>query len=54
MSDKECVPNDLLDLKKDGYAQFYGYQLKSGVTEKKMEAAKKSFSVKMIQKKIVV
>lgn len=51
MSDKECVPNHLLDPKLDGYAQFYGYKMKSGITEKKMEASKKSFSVKIIQKK---
>lgn len=54
MLDKKCVPNDLLDMKQDGYAQFYGYQLKSGVSEKKMEAAKTSFSTKMIQKKLAI
>ena len=52
MSDKERVPNHLLDPKLDGYAQFYGYQMKSGTTEKKMDASKKSFAIKMIQKKI--
>ena len=52
MSDKERVPNHLLDPKLDGYAQFYGYQMKAGMTEKKMDASKKSFAIKMIQKKI--
>jgi hypothetical protein len=53
MLDKKTLPNELLDLKKDGYEQFYGHTIKDEKEIKKMEKAKKHFKVKMIHKHIL-
>ena len=47
MLDKETLPNELLDLKKDGYGQFYGYTVKD---KSIVDKAKKHFKVKVIKK----
>jgi hypothetical protein len=44
MLDKQTVPNELLNLKKDAYDQFYGNTIK--------DAQKKKFRTKMIQKRL--
>ena len=51
MLNKQLVPNSLLDLKKDGYGQFYGHTINDEEHKKKIEAAKKSFKTKMIHKR---
>ena len=48
MLDKEMVPTDHLDLKKDGYAQFYGY-IDTGKKDV-IEASKKKYKFKMLHK----
>ncbi len=50
MLDKETLPNELLDLKKDGYGQFYGHTLKDKSIIDKLNKAKKHFKVKIIEK----
>lgn len=50
MLDKKSLPNDMLDLKKHAYTQFYGVDVKDGDI-KKMEASKKKFKTKQIQKR---
>jgi len=47
MLDKETLPNELLDLKKDGYGQFYGHTVKD---KSIVDKAKKHFKVKVIKK----
>jgi hypothetical protein len=49
MLDKKIVPNELLDLKKDGYGQFYGYTIDENQS-KKIEKTSKKIRVKMIHK----
>lgn len=51
MLDKETVPNELLDLKKDAYGQFYGHTIKDNEMQKKIEESKKKFKTKMIHKR---
>lgn len=51
MLDKEIVPNELLDLKKDAYGQFYGHTIKDEDQKKKIESSKKKFKTKMIHKR---
>lgn len=48
MLDKEMVPNDHLDVKKDGYAQFYGY-IDTG-KKSAIESSKKKYKFKMLHK----
>jgi hypothetical protein len=48
MLDKEMVPTDHLDLKKDGYAQFYGY-IDTGKKDA-IESSKKKYKFKMLHK----
>jgi hypothetical protein len=49
MLDKEKVPNELLDLKKDAYGQFYGYTV-SKKEEAAIEKKKTPFVCKTIYK----
>jgi hypothetical protein len=49
MLDKEKVPNELLDLKKDAYGQFYGYTV-SKKEEAVIEKRKTPFAFKTIYK----
>jgi hypothetical protein len=49
MLDKEKVPNELLDLKKDAYGQFYGYTI-SKKEEAAIEKRKTPFACKTIYK----
>jgi hypothetical protein len=49
MLDKEKVPNELLDLKKDAYGQFYGYTI-SKKEEAVIEKRKTPFACKTIYK----
>jgi len=52
MLDKKTLPNELLDLKEDEYAQFYGHTIKDENQKKKMKDSQKSFmKVKMIHHK---
>lgn len=51
MLDKKLVPNPLLDLKKDGYGQFYGHTINDEEHKKKIDSAKKRFKTKMIHKR---
>lgn len=51
MLDKETVPNELLDLKKDGYGQFYGHTIEDEDLRKKIESSKKHFKTKQIHKR---
>ena len=49
MLDKETLPNELLDLKKDAYGQFYGHTVKDKSIVDKTDKAKKHFKVKAIK-----
>lgn len=51
MLDKETIPNELLDLKKDAYPQFYGHTIKDEELKKKIETSKKKFKSKQIHKR---
>jgi hypothetical protein len=51
MLDRETLPNELLDLKKDAYGQFYGHTIKDEELKKKIEASKKKFKTKQIHKR---
>jgi hypothetical protein len=51
MLDKEILPNELLDLKKDAYPQYYGHTIKDDALKKKIEKAKKKFKTKQIHKR---
>jgi hypothetical protein len=51
MLDKMVVPNELLNLKKDAYGQFYGFTVKEEDRKKKIESAKKKFVTKLIHKR---
>ncbi len=51
MLDSETVPNELLDLKKDAYGQFYGWTIKDEDLKKKIESSKKKFKTKQIHKR---
>ena len=48
MLDKEMVPTEYLDVKKDGYAQFYGY-IDTG-KKGAIESSKKKYKFKMLHK----
>jgi len=50
MLDKQTVPNNLLDLKKDAYGQFYGF-IKNEDKKKEIESSKKKFKTKMMHKR---
>ena len=51
MLDKQTVPNELLDLSKDAYSQFYGFILKDEDLKAKIDSAKKRFATKLIHKR---
>jgi hypothetical protein len=51
MLDKDTLPNELLDLKKDAYPQYYGFTVKDEGLKKKIEKAKKKFKTKQIHKR---
>jgi len=51
MLDKQTVPNYLLNLKEDGYGQFYGHTIKNEDLNKKIESSKKKYKTKMIHKR---
>jgi hypothetical protein len=51
MLDKERVPNELLDLTKDAYGQFYGHTIKDETWKKAIQDATKKFTTKLIQKR---
>ena len=51
MLDRETVPNELLDLKKDAYGQFYGWIIKDENLKKNIESSKKKFKTKQIHKR---
>jgi hypothetical protein len=51
MLDKTSIPNELLDLEKDAYAQFYGHTIKNKDLKKKIESSKKKFKTKQIHKR---
>jgi hypothetical protein len=51
MLDKETLPNELLDLKKDAYPQFYGHTITNEEFKQKVEKAKKKFKTKLIHKR---
>ena len=53
MLDKKTLPNELLDFKKDGYQQFYGYGNMTEDEKTAIEKAKKSFKTKMLVKPIL-
>lgn len=48
MLDKEMVPTEYVDVKKDGYAQFYGY-IDTGKKDA-IESSKKKYKFKMLHK----
>jgi hypothetical protein len=51
MLDKKTLPNELLDLKKDGYGQFYGHTVNDENKVKKMKNSQKPFmKVKVLSK----
>lgn len=50
MLDKELLPNNLLDLKKDAYGQFYGYAVKDEEHKKSIESSKTKYKTKQIHK----
>jgi hypothetical protein len=54
MLDKETVPNELLDLKKDAYGQFYGHTIKDGDLVNKIKSSKKKFKTKQIHKRYML
>lgn len=51
MLDKETVPNELLDLKKDAYPQYYGHTIKDEELKKKIDKSKKKFKSKQIYRR---
>ena len=51
MLEKEYVPNELLDLTKDAYGQFYGLTVKGEVRKKAIQGAAKKFATKLLQKR---
>ena len=51
MLDKQTVPTELLNSKKDGYGQFYGHIVTDESTNEQIEKEKRSFKVKMIHRK---
>jgi len=51
MLDKARVPNELLDLTKDAYGQFYGFTVKDETRKKAIQDATKKFATKLIQKR---
>ena len=51
MLDKCTLPNELLDLKKDAYGQYYGFTVKDDDRKKKIESSKKKFITKLIHKR---
>jgi hypothetical protein len=48
MLDKVALPNELLDLKRDGYAQFYRFEFEGPSVKKDT----KKFKIKMIHKRV--
>jgi hypothetical protein len=50
MLDKETIPNELLDLNKDAYGQYYGHTIKDKSIADNVDKAKKHFKVKIIKK----
>lgn len=48
MLDKKTVPCELINSKKDGYGQFYGYINMNESIKKKIQEEQKSFSVKKL------
>lgn len=49
--DKKTIPNELLDLKKDGYGQFYGFSVTDkAYFKKEIEPSKKLFPVSIVRK----
>lgn len=52
MLDKKTVPTELLDINKDGYSQFYGYNLPNEI-KNRINKSQKKFKVKIIHKKNV-
>lgn len=50
MLDRETLPNELLDLKKDAYPQYYGHTINDDELMKKIKKAKKKFKSKQIHK----
>jgi len=52
MLDKQTVPTELLNIKKDGYGQFYGYIVTDEAINEQIQNEKASFKVKMIHKRI--
>ena len=53
MLDKKRVPSELIDPKKDGYGQFYGYISEPEIS-KKIEKEQRPFKTKLIHKRIFV
>jgi hypothetical protein len=51
MLDRQTVPNDILDLKKNGYEQFYGFKIMNEELRTKIETSKKNFKTKLIHKR---
>lgn len=51
MLDKKSISNELLDLKKDAYGQFYGLTVKDENKKKAIEKSKKKFKNKLIHKR---
>lgn len=51
MLDKETLPNELLELNKDAYGQFYGHAIKDNKLLVKINKAKQPFKVKFIKHK---
>ncbi len=51
MLEKEYVPNELLDLTKDAYGQFYGFTVKDEVQKAAIQGAAKKFTTKLLQKR---
>lgn len=51
MEDRQSIPNELLDLKKDAYGQFYGYTIKDNALKRKINSSKKKFKTKQIHKR---
>ena len=53
MLDKHTLPNELLDLKKDAYGQYYGLTVKEDDRKKEIESSKKKFATKQIHKRTI-
>jgi hypothetical protein len=51
MLEMEYVPNELLDLTKDAYGQFYGFTVKDEAQKAVIQGAAKKFTTKLLQKR---